>query len=272
MTTMQERLAARAEAAKARQGSMNDVEKGGDGSGKKFKTAPEGKFKARLVGYVEIGSHENKFDPSKDPAPMFVLRFALFGKDCQEEDGTPITIDSREIKMSKFERANAVKLFRQMCPKKDADHFMELLDRVFWVEIWHNKQQKGDKEVVYANLKQESIVPGVREVLDDDDNIIGYKAIACDPAPESMFNIFEWDNPSVEDFKTLKPWDKDKIRKAVNFPGSHVEQLVGKGEDKPANTNNGAATNEPDGEDDEPKQTVDTPKDIPVEGADLPML
>src|SRR5699024_11982811 len=60
---------------------------------------------------------------------------------------------SRDITISKFERANAVKLFAQMCPKKDADHFMQLLGRVFWVEIVHNK--KGDK--VYANLKQESI-------------------------------------------------------------------------------------------------------------------
>ncbi|CUH74596.1 hypothetical protein AXI70_gp21 [Cronobacter phage Dev-CD-23823] len=269
MTTMKERLAARAAAAAERQGSMNEVEKGGEG--KKFKTAPEGKHKARLAGYIEIGKHENRFDPSKDPADKFILRFALFGKDCQEEDGSPITIDSREITISRFERANAVKLFRQMCPKRDADHFMELIDRVFWVEVTHNKQTKGDKEVVYANIKQESIVPGVREILDDDDNIIGYKDIACDPLPEKMFQIFEWANPTIEDFKPLKPWDKDKIRKAVNFPGSHVEQVVGKGDDKPANTNDGAATNAPEG-DDEPQQTVDTPKDIPVEGADLPML
>lgn len=268
MSSIQDRIAARAAAAVDRTGSQNDVEKGGEGN-KVFKTAPEGKRKARLVGYVEIGKQENRFDPAKEPASQFRLRFALFGTDCQEEDGTPITIDSRDITISKFERANAVKLFAQMCPKKDADHFMQLLGRVFWVEIVHNK--KGDK--VYANLKQESIKPGVKDLLDDEDNVIGVTPIACEEAPEKMYHIFEWDVPSKEDFDKLKPWDKQKLRESVNFPGSALEQLVGKGDDKPANTNDGAATGEPQGDEDEGQtQTVEQPKDIPVEGADLPNL
>ena len=88
-----------------------------------------------------------------------------------------------------------------------------------------------------------------------------------------MYHIFEWDVPSKEDFDKLKPWDKQKLRESVNFPGSALEQLVGKGDDKPANTNNGAATGEPQGDEDEGQtQTVEQPKDIPVEGADLPNL
>ena len=269
--SIQDRIASRAAAAVDRTGSQNDVEKGGEGN-KTFKTAPEGKRKARLIGYVEIGKHENKFDPSKEPADKFRLRFALFGTDCQEEDGTPITIDSRDIVISKFERANAVKLFAQMCPKKDADHFMQLLDRVFWVEIVHNKSKDGKK--TYANLKQESIKPGVKDMLDDEDNVIGVTPIACEAAPEKMFHIFEWAVPSADDFKALKPWDKSDIRKATNFAGSALEQLVGKGEEKgPANTNGGAATDEPGGEEEENKaQQVEQPVDIPVEGADLPNL
>lgn len=265
--SIQDRIASRAAAAVDRTGSQNDVEKGGEGN-KTFKTAPEGKRKARLIGYVEIGKHENKFDPSKEPADKFRLRFALFGTDCQEEDGTPITIDSRDIVISKFERANAVKLFAQMCPKKDADHFMQLLGRVFWVEIVHNK--KGDK--VYANLKQESIKPGVKDLLDEEDNVIGVTPIACEDAPEKMYHIFEWAVPSKEDFDALKPWDKAELRKSLGFPGSALQQLVGDGEknEKP-NSNDGAATGAPEG-DDEPQQTVDQPVDIPVEGADLPNL
>ena len=54
MSSIQDRIAARAAAAVDRTGSQNDVEKGGEGN-KVFKTAPEGKRKARLVGYVEIG-------------------------------------------------------------------------------------------------------------------------------------------------------------------------------------------------------------------------
>lgn len=268
--SIQDRLAARAAAAVERTGSQNDIEKGGEGN-KTFKLAPEGKRKARLIGYVELGKQENRFDPAKDPADQFRLRFALFGTDCQEEDGTPITIDSRDITISKFERANAVKLFAQMCPKKDADHFMQLLGRVFWVEIVHNKSKDGKK--TYANLKQESIKPGVKDLLDDEDNVIGVTPIACEEAPEKMYHIFEWAVPSADDFKALKPWDKSDIRKATNFPGSALEQLVGKGEEKgPANSNDGAATDEPQGGDEEKTQTVEQPVDIPVEGADLPNL
>lgn len=266
-----ERLAARAAAAVDRNGSQNDVEKGGEGGNKTFKLAPAGKQKARLVGYVEIGTHENRFDPSKAPAAKFRLRFALFGKDCSEEDGTPITIDTKDNPISKFERANAVKLFAAMCPKKDADHFIGLLNRVFWLEVVHNKSKDGTK--TYANIKADSIRVGVKDLLDDDDNVIGTTEIACPEAPESMFQIYEWDVPSKEDFDRLKPWDKSELRSSLGFPGSALQQLVGDGEKgKPTEqTNGGAATNEPDG-DDEPTTTVPTPENVETNEGDLPAL
>lgn len=270
MSTVQDRLAARAAAAVDRNGSQNDVEKGGEGN-KTFKLAPAGKQKARLVGYIELGKHENRFDPAKGPAAKFRLRFALFGKDCQEEDGSPITIDSKDNPISKFERANAVKLFAAMCPKKDADHFIGLLNRVFWLEVVHNKSKDGTK--TYANIKADSIRVGVKDLLDDDDNVIGTTEIACPEAPESCFQIYEWDVPSKEDFDRLKPWDKSELRKSIDFPGSALQQLVGDGEKpKPGEeNNNGAATNEPEG-DDEQQQTVEQPKGIETTEDDLPAL
>lgn len=270
MTTINERLAARAAAAVERTGSQNDVEKGGEGN-KTFKLAPAGKQKARLVGYVEIGEQENRFDPSKAPANKFRLRFALFGKECQEEDGTPITIDSKDNPVSKFERANAVKMFAAMCPKRDADHFIGLLGRVFWLEVVHNKS-KTDEKKVYANIKADSIKPGVKDLLDDDDNVIGVTDIACPDAPENMYQIYEWSVPSKEDFDKLKPWDKKELRASVGFAGSALQQLVGDGEkteDKPSN--DGAGTQEPPA-DDEPQQTIQQPEGVETSEDDLPAL
>lgn len=278
MSSIQERLAARAAAAVERDGSQNDVETGG--GNKTFALAPAGKQKARLVGYIETGTHANNMDATKPDRAEFRLRFALFGKDCQEEDGTPITIDTFDMPISKFERAGAVKLFQKMCPKKDADHFIGLLNRVFWLEVIH-KEGKPDaqgKKKVYANIKKDSISVAVKDILDDDDNIIGQQPVACAEAPESMFQIFEWAVPSKEDFDKLKPWDKSKIRSAKNFPGSALQQLVGDGEQK-ANSNNGAATQEPQDDDeggaqpDEPQtQGTPTPDNVDVNEDDLPAL
>lgn len=275
MSNVQDRLAARAAAAVDRVGSQNDVEKGGEGN-KTFKLAPAGKQKARLVGYIEIGEQENRFDPAKGPALKFRLRFALFGKDCQEEDGSPITIDSKDNPVSKFERANAVKMFAAMCPKRDADHFIGLLNRVFWLEVVHNEGKAGadGKKKVYANIKADSIRPGVKDLLDDDDNIIGVTEIACPEAPEDFFQIYEWDVPSKEDFDKLKPWDKKELRASVGFQGSALQQLVGDGEKpKPGDepTNDGAATGEPQGDDEEQK-TVEQPTGIETSESDLPAL
>lgn len=271
MSNINDRLAARAAAAVDRTGSQNDVEKGGEGN-KTFKLAPAGKQKARLVGYIEIGEQENRFDPAKGPALKFRLRFALFGKDCQEEDGSPITIDSKDNPVSKFERANAVKMFAAMCPKRDADHFIGLLNRVFWLEVVHNPS-KSDPKKVYANIKPDSIRPGVKDLLDDDDNIIGVTEIACPEAPESFFQIYEWAVPSKEDFDKLKPWDKKELRASVGFQGSALQQLVGDGE-KPKEGeegNDGAATNAPEGGD-EPQQQVEQPTGIDTNESDLPAL
>lgn len=278
MSSIQERLAARAAAAVERDGSQNDVETGGN---KTFALAPAGKQKARLVGYIETGVHANNMDVTKPDRAEFRLRFALFGKDCQEEDGTPITIDTFDMPISKFERAGAVKLFQKMCPKKDADHFIGLLNRVFWLEVIH-KEGKTDaqgKKKVYANIKKDSISVAVKDILDDDDNIIGQQPVACAEAPESMFQIFEWSVPSKEDFDKLKTWDKSKIRSAKNFPGSALQSLVGDGEQKPS-SNGGANTDEPPADDedggaqqDEPQtQGQPTPDNVDVNEDDLPPL
>lgn len=276
MSNINDRLAARAAAAVERKGSQNDVEKGGEGN-KTFKLAPAGKQKARLVGYIEIGTHENRFDPSKDAALKFRLRFALFGQDCQEEDGTPITIDSKDNPVSKFERANAVKMFAAMCPKRDADHFIGLLNRVFWLEVVHNEGKAGadGKKKVYANIKADSIKPAVVDILDENDNIVGQREAGCPEAPENYFQVYEWDVPSKEDFDALKPWDKKELRASVGFPGSALQQLVGDGE-KPKEGeeqqgNGGAATGEPEGGD-EPQQQVEQPSGIETSENDLPAL
>lgn len=228
--SIQDKIAARAAAAIERQGSYNDTQAGG-GDLKPFKIAPEGKAKARLVGYIELGKQVNKSYPEKAPVNNFKLRFALFGAGDAyiDEQGQPLTVDSRPMTVSRSEKANAVKLFQQMCPKRDADHFLQLLGRAFWVEVKHvdGKPQADGTAKKYANLVQESVKPAVRDILDDEDNVIGTKEVACPEAPDDMYVIFEAAFPTKEDFDKLKAYEQDMVRKSVGYAGSAMAQVLG---------------------------------------------
>ncbi|AKQ07684.1 hypothetical protein [Yersinia phage vB_YenP_ISAO8] len=249
MTTIQDRIKARAAAAVERQGDQNEIEerKGGD-----FTPPHAGKAKARLVGYIETGPQKDKRYPDKKPGNKFQLVFQLYGKnaDGQEwvrNDGNPMTISTRKFSVSRNEKAHAVRIFRQMAPKRDAQHFIELLGRAFWVVIEHNVQpakEQGKPDVVFANIVEAELKPAVREVLDDDDNVIGYKELAVPEPKDSDFVILEWDAPNKEDFEKLTERQKKDIRSAAGFKGGAWEALVGGG--------NPAATDAPDDEDDQP--------------------
>lgn len=274
MTTIQDRIKARALAATERHGDQNEIEerKGGD-----FTPPHAGKAKARLVGYIETGPQKDPKYPDKKPGNKFQLVFQLHGKnaDGQEwlrNDGNPMTITTRKFSVSRNEKAHAVRIFRQMAPKKDASHFMELLGRAFWVVIEHNVQpakEQGKPDVTFANIVEAELKPAVKEVLDDDDNVIGYRELAVPEPKESDFVMLEWDVPSKEDFEKLTDRQKKDLRKADGFKGGAWEALVGGG--------NPAATDAPDDDEqaqDEPEQEEESKpqQSAKVNESDLPDL
>lgn len=258
-----DRIAARAAAAVERNGNQAEAVAGG-GEKKEYKLAPEGKVKARLVGYIEHGPQPRKpyKGQPKSPVNKFVLRFALFGQgdDYKNSDGSPITVDSRPYNVGRSELSLSLKTFVKMCPKKDAGHFMELLNRVFWLNIVHRKGEakEGQEAPIFVNIDGD-IVPAVKDVLDDDDNVIGQREVACPAVEEKMFQIFEWAVPSKEDFESLRPSDQKKLRASVEFAGSALAALVGEG--------NPSSTDAPE-DDDVPQD--DTPDEAPQQGADVP--
>ncbi|CCI88404.2 hypothetical protein BN110_033 [Yersinia phage phiR8-01] len=276
MSSIQERLAARAAAAVERHGDQNEIEerKGGD-----YTPPHAGKAKARLVGYIETGPQKDAKYPEKKPGNKFQLVFQLYGKnaDGQEwvrNDGNPMTITTRKFSVSRNEKAHAVKIFRQMAPKRDAAHFMELLGRAFWVEIEHNVQpakEQGKPDVVFANIIEAGLKPAVKEVLDDDDNVVGYRELAVPEPKDSDFVLLEWDVPSKEDFEKLTEGQKKTLRAATGFKGGAWEALVGGG--------NPAATDAPDEPDEQEEKEEAAPANenkvqtsAQVDESDLPAL
>lgn len=269
------RLAARAAAAEERDGNQGEAVQGG-GEKKEYKLAPEGKVKARLVGYIERGPQPRKpyKGVPKDPANQFVLRFALFGQgdDYKNEDGSPIMVDSRPFTSGRSELSLALKVFVKMCPKKDAANFIGLLNRVFWLNIVHRQgEAKDGKEApVFVNIDGD-ILPAVKDVLDDDDNVIGQREVACPEVEEKLFQIYEWDVPSKEDFESLRKSDQTKLRKSTAFAGSALEALVG---GNPAAADAPADNTPEDEPEDEPaaQPGADVPSSVEVSADDMPAL
>ena len=271
--SIQDKLKARAAKAVERNGDQAEAQEGGGGE-KTYKTPPAGKVKARLVGYIEQGPQARTFKGEvKEPANRFKLRFALYGAGdtYKNDDGSPILIDSKPMTVSRNNKAAALKMFIRMCPKRDAQHFMELLNRVFWLTVTHNvvEGREGEKPITYANIDHESVVPALKDVLDDEDNVIGQREIACEDADEKLFQIFEWDVPSKEDFDNLRPSDQKVIRNSPAFKGSALAALVGEG--------NPATADAPEDEhEDEPEDEAKTPgtvtETVEVTEDDLPPL
>lgn len=266
------RIAARAAAAVERNGDQSEAVAGGEK--KEYKLAPEGKVKARLVGYIERGPQARKpyKGVAKEPVNQFVLRFALFGQgeDYKNSDGSPITVDSAPFNVGRSELSKSLKAFVKMCPKKDAGHFMELLNRVFWLNIVHRKGEakEGKEAPTFVNIDGD-ILPAVKDVLDDDDNVVGQAEVACPEVGEKVFQIFEWAVPSKEDFDNLRPADQKKLRASTEFKGSALAALVGEG--------NPATTYEPEDEPEqqepeEQSQGADVPKSVVVSSDDMPSL
>lgn len=272
-----DRLQKRAEAAVERDGAAQHEAKAGF-EGSMFKTPPAGKCRMRLAGYIEIGKQKKVFKGEEKLQDQFILRFTCYGQgeDYVNDDGTPVTIDSFPIGKSHSGKSQAVQMFNDMCPLKDADHYIGLMaTRVFWGEIIHKEvpsKEEGKKPMIFANIKRGSIKPGVVDVMDDNYNVIGQKPVAAPELDESMIQLFEWDMPSKEDFDELRSSDQKRIREAANFKGSAIEALVGAG--------NPAASDAPEDEpaDDEPPFEPDapedngTPKTAVVSDDDLPAL
>lgn len=124
-------------------------------SSKGYVPPKEGLAYARLVGYFELGTHEEEFEGNKRDQQKVDLIFELSGPNHEPrklDDGTlvPVRILVQET-LTFNEKTNFFKLFAAMNYASKATHMAELLGDPFMVEVFHKKS--GDGKKVYANLK-----------------------------------------------------------------------------------------------------------------------
>lgn len=226
--TLQELLALANEAAEISSVDMSATSSGGQGK----RLLPAGKAIATLVEYVEFGKHLGEFNgkPKKQADLLFRLGFALSSPDAYlNDDGTPYIFRTFDLSLGNNEKSKAKIAFDRMNYLQTAKHFAQLLGKSFIVEIKVVKGKadptKERNEIVYATIdKPFEPMSGA-----------AYPTPALETLP---FKLFLWDKPTKEGWDALhiegtndqgksKNYLQETCLKAVNFPGSALEQLIG---------------------------------------------
>lgn len=188
---------------------------------------PEGYSVARLVEYIEFGMHRKEFNGQlKAPALEFQLGFALYGESYMNGD-KPRMIRTYRTGLSNNEKSVAYNMFKLMNYNKSARHFAQLLGESILVKIIHQKAKAGGK--LYAKLDPMGFLPPIDPVT--------RKAYPCPDAPEDMYRLFLWNNPTKESWDSLyidgiddngesKNYLQEYCLKAVDFKGSPLYNLL----------------------------------------------
>lgn len=238
--------------------SMQEAQKGGS-----YSPPAEGMCFVTLVGYIELGKQHveaSKQDPVKYPAhdeEQVQLVFELSGKghEPKEVDGKKIPERlSVTLKKSLNEKAWFYRIFNTLNYDKQATHFAQLLGKHFRAKVVHTKAKNG---TVYAGFKESAANGGAYTFAAPTYNPVDPETLIPDvtvtkifPKPEVLtpLKLFLWDFPSKEMWASLyiegkyddrkdektgvvtpgrsKNVLQEKIRKAVNFAGSPLAELL----------------------------------------------
>lgn len=206
---------------------------------------------ARLVEVVELGSHIGMYQgkPKARPSAEVRIGFELLSNgDISEytnEDGTTVRRAERlsiTVPVSLNPKAKFKKLFTRLASNNpNVTILAQLLGEAFLVDVVHSKSATTGKE--YANLVLESFKPAVSvDAMNPSDPP---KPLPVPPVVGEL-RVFLWSHPTIETWDSLyidgsrtitdpatgietkvsNNWMQEKIRRALNFPGSLIETLL----------------------------------------------
>lgn len=225
----------------ASQANANEAKQGGD-----YTPPPKGLARLRLVGYIEVGKHEKKWQNGVKVEDQAHLIFELHGRGYEPkelEDGTKIP-HRITVKLNKSlnEKATYYKLFKRMNYEQKATSFIQLLGQGFLGNVGHFviPASDGKPEVIIANFRDDAgnltIRPPRIEAMDEESGEVVVKPV---PVPEAISDqrCFIWEG-KPEWFDKMWPsiWvdneEKDGgfypqlIKSALNFEGSPIEAYL----------------------------------------------
>lgn len=243
-------LLAQAKAAKEK-GLLKDQTEESQG-GFDYEPPAAGPCLARLVGYIEIGSHKPKVDKyNKGAQPKAFVEFELLGKKHAKEievNGVKkivYPIIREELTISNSAKSWFYRLVTAMDYGRGGDHMAFMLGEAFKITVLHNEAEKDGKKVVYANIRDDSgwkVGAPVQEKVNDEGEIEIVKLNA--PAATVEPRLLLWDAPSIEQWDSIfiegtreiekdgkktevsKNWIQERIIAAENFKGSALEAVL----------------------------------------------
>lgn len=183
----------------------------------------EGPTRLRLVGYVETGVHTEGVGPARKTKPRVELTFELSGPKHEAkklDDGTkiPQRITIREA-LSTHEKANLIKLFTAMNTDGKAKNFVDMLMEKAWRGTVSHGTSKAGK--VFANLRPKGGGFQISATEFEDPETGELRKVSVPPAISEP-SLFLWDYADLDQWDSLRDFQKDKIRKAENFEGSAI--------------------------------------------------
>lgn len=223
-----------------------------------YETPEAGPTYARLVEYIELGTHERKAFKGKEkaPAPKVRLTFELLGKRHLKEitvggvkkivgQTISVTWDKIINEKSKFYKLLS-RLQAAVPAKAQKTHMATFLNEAVKCKIVHAEVGEGADKKTYANIDWDSIDAPMYQ--DEDENLLPYKVPAA-TVPIKLFlfdkpNKATWDSLFIDGEREVKD-DKGntktvsknfiqiQILSALNFSGSALESLLITGGDMP---------------------------------------
>lgn len=240
---------------------QNESTAGGTGN---YTPPAEGRAMARIVSYIELGSHYGTYlgKPKAKPDRLVRIVIELFGKNYPPTDlEGGVKIPQRltlNLTLSDKDNSRFYKLFRALNAQAGDKykHFaqMAVANFAFVVVISHNSSGEGENKRTFANIWKDGAWQVQKAVkYDDDEQEIPMNV----PAAISDTKVFLFNKPTADTWASLfiegerdgksNNQVQEKILNAVNYPGSALQALLSelpeteadapakpKGDEKPA--------------------------------------
>jgi hypothetical protein len=179
-----------------------------ESGGKQFPIPDEGIVPGRLARVIEIGEHETGYGVKDQVFLHFNLPTRLIDDEDSDFHGKQFMVRTAPLRNSTSEKAALYK-YRSVLKPNTTD-YNELLGKACFLTLTHNEVEKEGNTRTYCNITNVSGVPEGMEVgMGDTDTF-----------------YFDFDSPDADLWEELGEWTQDKIKSALNYPGSEVEKMV----------------------------------------------
>lgn len=200
--------------------SMNVNKIGGSaGGGNPLGDPSLGQHYARLVGFSYIGVHERAAwkGEAKPACGKLLFTFELLD-DTVEIDGVtrPRWITKKENAFS-TSNSNAVKIYNTLDPTSVHGGAFDKLAAATVPCMVTIGPRKDAKDNIIEGVRIDSITP-VAKAPDGTE----YQLAAA----QNPVIIFDFDEPTAENYATLKPWMMKLVKTANDYPGSDCERVA----------------------------------------------